>query len=97
MVTGAALGVPGTARVFDETTIGRILGGEQFIGEIPAPLQAEILGKHITRLVKRADADPVFETIESPDEVVKLAAGPARSTSSTSSESSPTGPLRSTS
>ncbi len=73
VVTGAALGVPGTARVFDETAIARILRGEQFIGAIPSALQAEILDKHITRLVKRADADPVFETIESPDEVVKLA------------------------
>ena len=36
----------------------------------------EILDKHITRLVKRDDADRAFETIDSPDEVVKLAAGP---------------------
>ena len=35
-MTGAALGLPGTERVFDDANIERILGGEQFIGSDPA-------------------------------------------------------------
>ena len=34
-ITGAALGLPGTERVFDDANIERILGGEQFIGASP--------------------------------------------------------------
>jgi 3-oxoacyl-(acyl-carrier-protein) synthase len=73
VITGAALGLPGTERVFDDENVARILSGQQFIDVIPRQVQREILDKHITRLVKSDTGDPVFETIESEGEVVKLA------------------------
>ena len=41
---------------------------------IPTRLRQAILDKHITRLVKRDDGGGSFETIDSPAEVIKLAA-----------------------
>ena len=35
VVTGAAIGLPGTARVFDDSNLGRLFEGQQFIGEVP--------------------------------------------------------------
>ena len=35
-ITGAALGLPGTERIFDDANIGRILHGEQFIDVVPS-------------------------------------------------------------
>jgi hypothetical protein len=51
VITGAALGLPGTEHIFDDSNIGRILRGDQFIDLIPS-LPAAMLDKHITRLVK---------------------------------------------
>ena len=31
VITGAALGLPGTEHIFDDTNVGRILRGDQFI------------------------------------------------------------------
>ncbi len=73
VVTGAALGLPGVERVFDDENIARILGGQQFIDTIPHRLRREMLDRHITRLVKRASGDPSFETIDTEAEVIKLA------------------------
>ena len=74
VVTGAALGLPGTERVFDDANVGRILGGQQLIAGIPADLRQRIADKRITRLVKRETGDPTFETIDRPADVIKLAA-----------------------
>ncbi|HEX9175217.1 MAG TPA: beta-ketoacyl synthase N-terminal-like domain-containing protein, partial [Mycobacterium sp.] len=73
VVTGAALGLPGVERVFDDENIARILDGQQFIDTIPHKLRREMLDRHITRLVKRESGDPTFETIDSESEVIKLA------------------------
>ncbi len=73
VVTGAALGLPGVERVFDDENIARILGGQQFIDTIPHRLRREMLDRHITRLVKRASGDPSFEAIDTEAEVIKLA------------------------
>ncbi|MGA8491797.1 MAG: SDR family NAD(P)-dependent oxidoreductase, partial [Terriglobales bacterium] len=73
VITGAALGLPGTERVFDEANIGRILQGEQFINLIPAPFRQAMLDKHITRLVKSEGGEPRFETISDVADVIKLA------------------------
>jgi acyl transferase domain-containing protein/acyl carrier protein len=73
VITGAALGLPGTQRVFDDANVGRILRGEQFIDVLPSYVRRAILDKHVTRLVKREDGDPTFEVIEDPSEVIKLA------------------------
>ncbi|WIX98587.1 SDR family NAD(P)-dependent oxidoreductase [Amycolatopsis mongoliensis] len=74
VITGAALGLPGTERVFDDANVGRILHGDQFIGPIPQAFREAMADKHITRLVKSEDGAPRFAEIDSPDDVIKLAA-----------------------
>jgi acyl transferase domain-containing protein/acyl carrier protein/NAD(P)-dependent dehydrogenase (short-subunit alcohol dehydrogenase family) len=73
VITGAALGLPGTERIFDDENIARILRGDQFIRPIPARFREAMLAKHITRLVKSDDGDPRFETINNVADVIKLA------------------------
>ena len=72
VITGAALGLPGTAHIFDDANIARILQGEQFIDVIPAHLRRAMVDKHITRLVKNENGG-AFETIDSVQDVIKLA------------------------
>ncbi len=72
-ITGAALGLPGVDRVFDDENVARILDGQQFIDLIPHRFREAIVDKRITRLVKNAGQDPVFETIEDESGVIKLA------------------------
>jgi 3-oxoacyl-(acyl-carrier-protein) synthase len=74
VVSGAALGLPGTARVFDDGNLGALLHGVQLIDVIPSRLRHAILDKHITRLVKKDDGSGSFEEISSPADVIKLAA-----------------------
>jgi len=71
-ITGAALGLPGTERIFDDGNIGRILRGDQFIDTIPTRFRRAMLDKHITRLVKN-DNGGTFETINNVADVIKLA------------------------
>ena len=73
VITGAALGLPGTEHVFDDSNIGRILQGEQFINLIPAPFRQAMLDKHITRLVKSESGEARFETLTDVADVIKLA------------------------
>ncbi len=73
VITGAALGLPGTEHVFDDANIGRILQGEQFINLIPAPFRQAMLDKHITRLVKSESGEARFETLTNVSDVIKLA------------------------
>ena len=72
VITGAALGLPGTGHVFDDTNIARLLRGEQFIDAIPVRLRQLMLEKHITRLVKNENGGS-FETITDVADVIKLA------------------------
>ncbi|HUO59276.1 MAG TPA: SDR family NAD(P)-dependent oxidoreductase [Candidatus Acidoferrales bacterium] len=74
VITGAALGLPGSKRIFDEENIARILRGEQFIDAIPMRIRHAMLDKHVTRLVKNESGAPVFETIDDLADVIKLAA-----------------------
>jgi acyl transferase domain-containing protein/NAD(P)-dependent dehydrogenase (short-subunit alcohol dehydrogenase family) len=71
-ITGAALGLPGTEHIFDDTNVARLLHGEQFIDVIPMRFRQAMLDKHITRLVKN-DNGGNFETINSVADVIKLA------------------------
>ena len=73
VITGAALGLPGTEHIFDDANIGRILGGEQFIESIPTRFRRAMLDKHITRLVKSDNGDARFETLTDVADVIKLA------------------------
>ncbi len=72
VISGAALGLPGTERVFDDHNVGRLLDGEQFIDLIPTRFRHRILDKHITRLVK-GEGGGRFESIDDPADVLKLA------------------------
>ncbi|GII05555.1 type I polyketide synthase [Planobispora takensis] len=74
VVTGAALGLPGVERVFDDENLARILAGQQFIDTIPHRFRRAMVDRRITRLVKREAGDPTFETIDNEAEVIKLAA-----------------------
>jgi len=75
VVTGAALGLPGTERVFDDANLGRLLSGHQLIQPVPDPIRREMAGKRITRLVKSDEGGgPRFEVIDSTADVIQLAA-----------------------
>ncbi len=73
VITGAALGLPGTEHVFDDANIARILRGEQFINLIPPQFRQAMLDKHITRLVKSESGEARFETLNDVADVIKLA------------------------
>ncbi|HEV3510141.1 MAG TPA: SDR family NAD(P)-dependent oxidoreductase [Candidatus Sulfotelmatobacter sp.] len=73
VITGAALGLPGTERIFDDANVARILRGDQFIDLIPTRLRRAMLDKHITRLLKSDNGGPTFETINNVADVIKLA------------------------
>jgi acyl transferase domain-containing protein/NAD(P)-dependent dehydrogenase (short-subunit alcohol dehydrogenase family)/acyl carrier protein len=73
VITGAALGLPGTEHIFDDGNIARILRGDQLIDSIPTRFRRAMLDKHITRLVKSENGEPRFETISNVAEVIKLA------------------------
>ena len=74
VITGAALGLPGTDRIFDDHNVARILHGEQFIDVIDSRVRHEILNRRITRLVKGDDGSAHFESIDDVADVIKLAA-----------------------
>ncbi len=74
VVSGAALGLPGTPHVFDDGNLATLLHGAQLIDVIPSRLRHAILDKHITRVVKNDDGSGSFEEISSPADVIKLAA-----------------------
>ncbi|MBL8930969.1 MAG: acyltransferase domain-containing protein, partial [Kineosporiaceae bacterium] len=72
-ITGAALGLPGVARVFDDDNVARILAGQQFIESVPHRYRQQMVDMQITRLVKSELGGPSFETITDEAEVIKLA------------------------
>ncbi len=72
VITGAALGLPGTEHIFDDGNIGRLLHGEQFIHSIPARFREAMIGKHVTRLVKN-ESGGTFETLHDVADAIKLA------------------------
>ncbi|HQP93402.1 MAG TPA: phosphopantetheine-binding protein, partial [Thermoanaerobaculia bacterium] len=74
VVTGAAFGLPGAERVFDDENLAKMLRGDLFIRPVPMELRQAMVDRRITRLVKSEAGGPRFETIESPEEVIKLAA-----------------------
>jgi acyl transferase domain-containing protein/acyl carrier protein len=74
VITGAALGLPGTQQVFARSNLGRLLRGEQLIKAIPPETRTAILDQHITRLVKAEDGSGRFETIDDAADVIKIAA-----------------------
>ena len=73
VITGAALGLPGTERIFDDSNVSRILRGDQFIAPIPTHFRQAMLDKRITRLLKSDNGEPTFESIANIADVIKLA------------------------
>ncbi|MDM7995676.1 MAG: SDR family NAD(P)-dependent oxidoreductase [Acidobacteriota bacterium] len=73
-ITGAALGLPGVPGVFDDANVERVLRGDVFIRPIPMNLREQMVEKNITRLVKTESGEGRFESIESMNDVIKLAA-----------------------
>jgi acyl transferase domain-containing protein/NAD(P)-dependent dehydrogenase (short-subunit alcohol dehydrogenase family)/acyl carrier protein len=73
VITGAALGLPGTPRVFDDANIARLLRGESLIDVVPARHRRAMVDKHITRVVKGDDGSASFQLIDDPDDVIRLA------------------------
>jgi acyl transferase domain-containing protein/NAD(P)-dependent dehydrogenase (short-subunit alcohol dehydrogenase family)/acyl carrier protein len=73
VITGAALGLPGSGRMFDDDNVARILRGDMFINSIPMSLRQKMLDKRITRLVKNDNGGARFESIDSLEDVIKLA------------------------
>jgi acyl transferase domain-containing protein len=73
VITGAALGLPGVERVFDDANVARILSGQQFITSVPDDVRQRMADMHITRLLKTDSGGASFETIDDPADVVKLA------------------------
>ncbi|MFZ2444512.1 MAG: beta-ketoacyl synthase N-terminal-like domain-containing protein, partial [Ilumatobacteraceae bacterium] len=73
VITGAALGTPGTPNVFDDENLAKMLHGEQLIDVIPARLRHEIVDKHIVRLIKSDTRGASFEAIDNVADVIKLA------------------------
>ena len=73
VITGAALGLPGAERLFDDANLERLLNGGQGIDVIPGRLRREMLDKHVTRLIKGDDGTARFEVIDSVEDVIKLA------------------------
>ena len=73
VITGAAIGLPGTDHIFDDANIARLLNGDQFISAIPDEFRRAMLDKNITRLVKTETGDASFETIGDVADVIKLA------------------------
>ncbi|UCF69510.1 MAG: acyltransferase domain-containing protein, partial [Acidobacteriota bacterium] len=76
VITGAALGLPGTNKILDDENISRILRGDRLIGQIPERFRRAMVDKHVTRLVKNHGGGGRFETIEDPSEAIKLAGLP---------------------
>ncbi len=72
-ITGAALGLPGGERVFEERNLERILSGEALIRAVPQALRDAMAARQITRLVKGTNGEASFETIDDPADVIKLA------------------------
>ncbi|MFZ0546262.1 MAG: SDR family NAD(P)-dependent oxidoreductase [Candidatus Promineifilaceae bacterium] len=77
IISGTGLGLPGAEKaVMDPENAMRILRGEQFVDLIPERFRRRMVDKHIMRLIKGEDGSGRFETIDAPEEVIKLAGRP---------------------
>ncbi len=74
VVTGAALGLPGTEQTFADDNVARILSGQNFISVLGEGTRQRMADMRITRLVKDAASGAgSFATIDDPADVIKLA------------------------
>ena len=74
VITGAALGLPGTEQTFADDNVARILAGQNFISVLGQDTRRRMADMRITRLVKDATSGGgSFATIDDPQDVIKLA------------------------
>ncbi|HEY5165804.1 MAG TPA: type I polyketide synthase, partial [Acidimicrobiia bacterium] len=74
VITGAALGLPGTEHIFDDDNVAKILAGQNFISVLGDDARQRMVDMRITRLVKdAASGGGSFATIDNPQDVIKLA------------------------
>ena len=74
VITGAALGLPGTEQIFDDDNVAKILAGQNFISVLGDNARQRMVDMRITRLVKdAASGGGSFATIDNPQDVIKLA------------------------
>ena len=73
VITGAALGLPGTEHIFDDSNVARILRGEQFITSIPARFRTCHAGEAYHATGEEREGEATFETITDVADVIKLA------------------------
>ena len=74
VISGAALGLPGTEQTFDDDNVARILAGQNFISVLGEDTRRRMVDMRITRLVKdAASGGGSFATIDDPQDVIKLA------------------------
>ena len=77
VISGTGLGLPGSEKpIMDPDNALRILQGEQFVDLIPERFRRKMVGKRITRLVKDADGNGSFATIDDQNAVIRLAGRP---------------------
>ncbi len=73
-VTGVGIGIPGKSKnVFADDNIDAVLLGENFIDSVADEVKQEMINKNITRLIKSADGNATFESIENMSQVINLA------------------------
>ena len=73
VVSGAGIGLPGrNHHVFDDANIESILDGKMRIELLPENIRKDMVGKHVTRLVK-SDAGAIMEEITDVEQTLKLA------------------------
>ncbi len=74
VISGAALGLPGTEQTFDDDNVAKILAGQNFISVLGDAARRRMADMRITRLVKDATSGAgSFATIDDPADVIKLA------------------------
>ncbi len=74
VISGAALGLPGTEQTFDDDNVAKILAGQNFISVLGDDARRRMADMRITRLVKDATSGAgSFATIDDPADVIKLA------------------------
>jgi acyl transferase domain-containing protein/NAD(P)-dependent dehydrogenase (short-subunit alcohol dehydrogenase family)/acyl carrier protein len=77
VISGTGLGLPGAEKpVMAEDNVERILRGEQFVDLIPERFRRKMVRKGVTRVVKGEDGGGSFQTIDNPDDVIRLAGRP---------------------
>ncbi len=77
IISGTGLGLPGAEKpVMAEDNVERILRGEQFVDLIPERFRRKMVQKGVTRVVKGEDGGGSFQTIDNPDDVIRLAGRP---------------------